>query len=722
MASTENKLLIYVDILGFEGIGNEIEKTCKIRASKVREELVKIIGERITEASVKGEIVAQNFGKDDWVLVCESIDSVFKVITTILDHSSPFTDLEKIPLEFAVGLGCFTKGLKIDDKTLIDENSTILFLKTPLIKNYHEYYKSINSSPITTSYIAFTKEAYEQMSIFDKELFFEISSLIDNNQSITYYVTNPEKITQRGKVFEFLRMIGKSPSSYYYRIDKIWVPPAGYQAIMKTLEENKVVFITGDAEIGKTYTAARIMWEYYLKGYTPVWNDGGEPPTREIVRKKISEFQVQKESITYFEDPFGKFEFEDRADIRRTIDTFISKTQNSNSRVIITSREELFKEFEKEKLSSSDLRKFKIEMALMKPSYNSEEMEKILNLWSTEADCKWLNLPDIKLAITTRAIEKLPTPLGIWDFSYSSKDSTDISTIFKIIEEKSRTVKAAFAEEFAHMPKEKVLFLSLAMILNRLRISVIQSTYNFLLEKFKLNINIYPFSKLLPHFESKVAPIRRSGSWETGDYLKFNHPSYGEAIVTSWHRPEISAFSSSVFEELMISSDPLVRGCCGLFLTRNLASMPSREQAKKDIIQILNDKKAVTRYGVAVAVRESFRDIPLNDRLDILRIMINDKRRDVRAMVFSALNYNLKNFPENEYLSILLKGLNDKAAMVRQYAVQCISINIDDLPKSVLLKALEVQKELCGSSNWYISYTANILIDDFERSVNERLK
>jgi hypothetical protein len=138
MESIEKKLLIYVDILGFDQLPKDIEKVCKIQASKVRYDFVNVIKNRITESLSKGEIVAQNFGnRDDWVLVCESIDSVFKTITTILDHRSSYVDFEKIPLEFAVGLGYYPKGANLDNERLVDENFTIQFLKTPIIKSYH---------------------------------------------------------------------------------------------------------------------------------------------------------------------------------------------------------------------------------------------------------------------------------------------------------------------------------------------------------------------------------------------------------------------------------------------------------------------------------------------------------------------------------------------------------------------------------------------------------
>ena len=101
--------------------------------------------------------------------------------------------------------------------------------------------------------------------------------------------------------------------------------------------------------------------------------------------------------------------------------------------------------------------------------------------------------------------------------------------------------------------------------------------------------------------------------------------------------------------------------------------------------------------------------------------MANDRHRDIRAAVFSTLDYNFGSIPREEGLVLLSKGLEDHAARVRQYSVECVEFNIDHLPNSLILKALEVHRELCRSSNWYISYFATMSFDDFEVKVKSKI-
>ena len=72
-------------------------------------------------------------------------------------------------------------------------------------------------------------------------------------------------------MLKFLDLIGESSSKIYNRIDELFVPPIEYDEIKASLEKNRVVFITGPPEFGKTYTAIRLLWEFFCSGYNPVW-------------------------------------------------------------------------------------------------------------------------------------------------------------------------------------------------------------------------------------------------------------------------------------------------------------------------------------------------------------------------------------------------------------------------------------------------------------------
>ncbi|MBE9592257.1 MAG: hypothetical protein IMF19_02145, partial [Proteobacteria bacterium] len=122
---------------------------------------------------------------------------------------------------------------------------------------------------------------------------------------ITFFVADVDKVQQRGRVFEFLEKIGYAGSKWYGWIDEVYVPPLEYEGMAETLKEKRIVFITGTPEYGKTYTAVRLMWEYYNKGYEPGWIKGGEATERIEVRAKLEDIRVELKPrhIVYFEDP-----------------------------------------------------------------------------------------------------------------------------------------------------------------------------------------------------------------------------------------------------------------------------------------------------------------------------------------------------------------------------------------------------------------------------------
>ncbi|MDY6966880.1 MAG: hypothetical protein SVM80_13105, partial [Halobacteriota archaeon] len=94
------------------------------------------------------------------------------------------------------------------------------------------------------------------------------------------------------------------------------------------------------------------------------------------MRKRLENInsELRSKNIIYFEDPFGKTKYERRESLERDIDTIIdSVRQTKDVFVIITSREEVFKEFEKEAISTTELKEFESRLNIKKPSYDYEK-------------------------------------------------------------------------------------------------------------------------------------------------------------------------------------------------------------------------------------------------------------------------------------------------------------------------------------------------------------
>ena len=534
----EKKYLVYVDILGFKRLAEEIEKERGIESREVREKIIDVINERVKTIERGNRIIGKKYGEsDDWLLLTDSLEKVFESILEILDHHTPYKGYEKIPLEIAIGTGEYDKWARFDGKELIIEKSTINFLKMKIIGYYHDWYKQKhnNQSPNST-FIVLTESAYRELEPLDRKICQKIEYKYKKDDGkeevITFFAADVGKVQQRGSVFEFLEKIGYAGSKLYERIDEVYVPPLEYEDMAGTLREKRIVFITGTQEYGKTYTAVRLMWEFYNSGYEPGWIKGGELTERVEVRKRLENISAELKPghIVYFEDPFGKTEYERREGLEREIGTIIeSIKQVEDAYVIITSREEVFKEFEKEKLSVKELKEFERKLNIKKPSYNYEKRKEILLKWAEAENCKWLRNEELKnLVLESIKDEKiLPTPLSIKNFVIATIGIEKEDEIKEKIEEYSKETAKAFADELKNMTNDKILFLSFPFISSslmffRFEIEFAREAYQELVKELRLK-DAWEFDRVLDWFKDDKVDC-------SGNHIEFSHPSYSEAL------------------------------------------------------------------------------------------------------------------------------------------------------------------------------------------------
>jgi predicted NACHT family NTPase len=192
--------------------------------------------------------------------------------------------------------------------------------------------------------------------------------------------------------------------------------------------------LTGTQEYGKTYTAVHMLWEYFNRGYEPVWFKGGErKEERTDVRNRFANLEkyIKSRHIIYFEDPFGKTEFEVTVDegIVRNIASIIETIENEvdDAYVIITSREEVFKEFKNKITAEVDLRKFEKKLSVKIPSYDYEKRREMLLKYAAVMDCKWREDEDLSNTVlkSIKDESKLPTPLNIEQFALATATTSN---------------------------------------------------------------------------------------------------------------------------------------------------------------------------------------------------------------------------------------------------------------------------------------------------------
>ena len=471
-------------------------------------------------------------GHDDWIFVLEEYFDIFLALKHILEHNSGYPDYKNIALEIGIGI-IESNDVIINQNGSIFNEELIRILKTNLTHYYRQYYRLLHNSSIKETFLVVTEEMYDYLEPFDKSHceFIEYKSL--NNTIHRFYSYDIEKMIQRGKLYTFLNLIGYHPGSKTLnRIDEHFIPPTEYDRIVNLLQDKRMVFLVGPPEVGKTYTAVRLLWEFYDKmSYSPTWIRGGERFSRRDVRTQLEEIKtvISPQSIIYFEDPFGKIQYEERESLERNFRVIFKEIQNTpDAFVIITSREEVYKEFKARSLVMLDFSPLEIIINLR--TYGQNERKGLIHGWGRIHQCQWQTNERL-VNIMMKKLQNpkiLPTPLTIRNFVISTINTTD-EGVFKseIIHNSQETIQS-FAADIQEMSLDKILFLCL-IYSEDFPIDLLEDEYHRLVEYFEIK-EAWEFEKLFKWFIRDKIEI--SQDIEFSKVIGYSHPSYYDAFAS----------------------------------------------------------------------------------------------------------------------------------------------------------------------------------------------
>ena len=333
---------------------------------------------------------------------------------------------------------------------------------------------------------------------------------------------------------QFLKYIGHSDSRYA-NIDELFVPPAEYQQILAKMEENRLLFIVGDPGIGKTYTAAHILRHYFNMGFQPRWFVGLDREDRRIQRTVLEGFQPAERQVVYFEDPFGRTVFENRESLYRFFSPLIDTLADRDSRVIITSRKEIFEQFSREHLSREELVKLTEEMNVIKPSYDSESLKEILNR-AAATRCRWYSKRSAR-KVVHEAIENgdLTTPFGIADFIATTEGISQVAGLRKRLRKRREDVALQFAQEIQGLKPLVKSALAMVLFFGDHTQSTLAGWFSTITTP-SVEDSDSP-DGFVEHIRSQIGyRVERYG--RQGVRLRFSHPYYEEGFVRCAERDE----------------------------------------------------------------------------------------------------------------------------------------------------------------------------------------
>jgi hypothetical protein len=331
------KYIAYADILNFGGLPEKIvEHGHHHDPAKVRDEFfLRPIQDTIEKIAKEYLSIKFDMGHDDLVITSDNLDDLFVVLDSLTTIKIPPSAFGFIPLEIALGVIDNTSSYS----RIISRGPVIAFLKDDILKPARGHFRLKNPEP--KSFVMVTEDLYNLLDELEKKHCEKL-----HYDKRTLRTMGLEYTQQRARIRLMCDNLGLPVA--YRRINDVYVQPVNYENIIQKLFSNRIIFLTGDAESGKTYTAAKLLWEFSERGYEPVYIYGRIGPERIKSGFAIIHLEagVKPQQIIYFEDPFGKNYYERNEVLERQFANSLAEILKSeNTLVVVTSRSEVYKEF-----------------------------------------------------------------------------------------------------------------------------------------------------------------------------------------------------------------------------------------------------------------------------------------------------------------------------------------------------------------------------------------
>lgn len=406
-----------------------------------------------------------------------------------------------------------------------DGNSSIFGLMDRL---YTKKLKNANYTDLNPNNKLFQFKSESEYFIADVDL---INKRAYSNRSI---LTSPNLVIisvdsqTSNKDLAFIQKVSQDDERYK-RIDELFVEPNEYHEILKTIENHNIVFIVGDPGIGKTYSAVKILKEYYEKGYEPIWFSGLDKEERETQSKVLTQFYPASGQIVYFEDPFGRTTFERRDGLLQIFTPLIDKLSQLDCKVIITSRTEIFEKFTNESLLESEILNLKTELNLRNPSYNHDSLCKIFDKLGSII-CEWYEKENFReLVYNSIKNDKIKSPLAIRDLLFVSKSISTKSVLQNHIDRREKETIKTFALEILSTSLSIKLILYLIYFCGTKGKPFLSKIFLELSSEFKeMNFDIGSYSFNVEIRSQLGYRVEQFGFHKT--VYRFSHPIYEEAL------------------------------------------------------------------------------------------------------------------------------------------------------------------------------------------------
>ena len=542
-------VLVYLDILGFEKRAKKDAEKTSLKSNEVREAYRKRIESKLSK--LKASKTKQEYPKkecsivsfvqqvtlDSWLLFTDDAWNAFKSIGEVLKTG--------LPMEIVIGVKEFKESQSREELvTLKDE--TIAYLKSDILTSY----RKIRDKKIGQTFVLLTKEVYD--SIDSPNI--SHAKLYKSSKGEQFYLIEKDQLEKMLISLKFLEKLG-SKRPEYREIDALYVEPKSYDQITNILKVHNAVFIVGDAGMGKTYTAIKLLFDYYREGYEPIYFREEE---RELQWKFIKEKQELEGKAIFLEDPWDKVEFKSTGSLFKDVGSLVREVKRCNCKVILSSREKVFREFVKRKETVEDLWSYTCVLALGS-AYTRKELTRILRNYIDVFKPPWSKNKSLRKIAFEFAEQNLNTPISIKEFVDNTIDTKNEKSLLVGGKKAAEETRISFAREIEEMFRrglyDHLVFLSFPFV-TAVDVEIARSSYWEVLKGMKKLgydlIRAKDFDTLIEEF-IRIVEIDTKSNW-----TRYIHPLYQQAFgstLTCDGKP------SDISKKIFIM-DPIIRTLC----------------------------------------------------------------------------------------------------------------------------------------------------------------
>jgi len=551
----------------------------------------------------------------------------------------------------------------------------------------------------------------------------------------------PSKKASMGDFIAELKRQGASVDfPQYWNLDNIYVPPREYDEIMKILREKHIVFIVGPPHVGKTFTAARILWHYYSerlrkpRWVTPKplepepisWKRDPERRSSEPGETLVALIKenVGHDRVTYVEDLFGRTSDEEAkwkdyspGELLFHLAEYVRS--QSESRVVVTSREKIFDDALK---ADSRLKGLVVKLEgrvdLKASSYTAGDKATLMEKYAGLHECEWFAGDASLPADVARAAGELATPQAIALFCGLARTAKSPKEREQHIQSCKQELTTAFANEIAALDDATLAVLLVAQLT--------RSGHDVFAAAFPGLAGDDPGAV----WKQAEENLGDRASFTEGDArevdVAYVHPGYREAVYLALEAPRVNALLNSMISGLGKSAEIENRRCA---VNAALRSYVHLNRDGRDILKALvrdratevrewaadalawkfagldregreilkalaRDPASKVRQSVATGLAWDFADLDRDGR-DILKALARDRKTEVRRWAADGLARNFKAL-DREGREIVQALARDPRTMVRQWAADALARNFAGLDREgrEILKALARDRKM----------------------------